>query len=76
MIRKQSPDTHCFRIHHGCLILRTMFFNAFHLHIKKILPGSFLPVQPMQISFQLHMIEMILAECLIKHNRHGIAKIQ
>ena len=42
MIRKQSHDGSlatvraiCFRIYHGCLILRTMFFNAFRLHIKK-----------------------------------------
>ena len=42
MIRKQSHDGSLatvraiyFRIHHGCLILRTMFFNAFRLHIKK-----------------------------------------
>ena len=25
----------CFRIHHGCIILRTMFYNAVRLHIVK-----------------------------------------
>ena len=25
----------CFRIHHGCIILRTMFYNAVRLHIAK-----------------------------------------
>ena len=25
----------CFRIHHGCIILRTMFYNAPRLHITK-----------------------------------------
>ena len=25
----------CFRIHHGCIILRTMFYNAVRLHITK-----------------------------------------
>ena len=42
MIRKQSHDGSlatvraiCFRIHHGCIILRTMFYNAPRLHITK-----------------------------------------
>ena len=42
MIRKQSHDGSlatvraiCFRIHHGCIILRTMFYNAVRLHIAK-----------------------------------------
>ena len=25
----------CFRIHHGCIILRTMFYNAVRLYIAK-----------------------------------------
>ena len=25
----------CFRIHHGCIILRTMFYNTVRLHIAK-----------------------------------------
>ena len=42
MIRKQSHDGSlatvraiCFRIHHGCIILCTMFYNAVRLHIAK-----------------------------------------
>ena len=39
-------------------------------------PQLSLPVQPVQVAFQLHMIEVVLAKCLIKHDRHRIAKIQ
>ena len=42
MIRKRSHDGSlatvraiCFRIHHGCIILHTMFYNAVRLHIVK-----------------------------------------
>ena len=42
MIRKQSHDGSlatvraiCFRVHHGCIILHTMFYNAVRLHIAK-----------------------------------------
>ena len=42
MIRKQSHDGSlatvraiCFRIHHGCIILRTIFYDTVRLHIAK-----------------------------------------
>ena len=42
MIRKQSHDGSlatvraiCFRIHHGCIILRTIFYDTARLHIAK-----------------------------------------
>ena len=50
MIRKQSHDGSlatvraiCFRVHHGCIILHTMFYNAVSFaHFQKLLafPGS------------------------------------
>ena len=45
MIRKQSHDGSlatvraiCFRVHHGCIILRTIFYDTVHFaHFQKLL---------------------------------------
>ena len=52
-----------------------MFSMHFVCTLRKP-PQLSLPVQPVQVAFQLHMIEVILAKCLIKHDCHRIAKIQ
>ena len=61
MIREQSHDGSlatvraiCFRIHHGCIILRTMSYNAVRLHIAKSswLAGGRLSGTVLQAKFQ------------------------
>ena len=48
----------CFRIHHGCIILRTMFYNAVRLHIAK----SFWPAGG-------HLSGTVLSGQITKHEK-------
>ncbi len=45
---------------------------VYNIFFALIIPILIVPAQSVKLSFQLHMVKIVLAQCLIKHNGNRI----